>query len=335
MDIRIGDKVRFLTETGGGKVVKIVDSKTVMVYSEEFEFEIPASVNDLVVIESDFDTESDEIMAKVSDEIKEVEPIFKASVSNKIYLAFLSKNHGKSGSDIDCYVVNDTNNIIFYTFYEERDDKMNGISGGNCNPGEKMFLETYTVSDIDNIKKILLQLLSFKKQGCPEQPIEFKLNLNPVKFFKNSSYKNNEFFDTPALLFEITSQEKKAYKLEDLTENNTKKLKSVKEKMLKRELPVIDKKNEPMEVDLHINSLIDSVVGLSNSDILEYQLNKFHEVMETYKFRKGKKIVFIHGIGNGTLKQKVLWELKHKYKKHKHQDASFQQYGYGATMVTM
>lgn len=335
MDIRIGDKVRFLTETGGGKVVKIVDSNTVMVYSDEYEFEIPAKVRDLVVIESDFDTESDEITAKVAESEEEQEPINKASYSNKIYLAFLSKNYGKSGSDIDCYIVNDTKNIAFYTLYEERGDKVNGISAGNCNAGSNMFVETYTVSDIDQIKKMVLQFLVFKKEGEPEQPIEFKLNLNPVKFFKNSSYKTTDFFDTPALLFEVTSDEKKAYKIEQLTESNTKKLKAVKEKMLKQDLPVMKGKNDPMEVDLHINELVDSVVGLNNADILEYQLGKFHEVMETYKFRKGKKIVFIHGIGNGTLKQKILWELKHKYKKHKHQDASFQQYGYGATMVTM
>lgn len=335
MDIRIGDKVRFLTETGGGKVVKIVDSNTVMVYSDEYEFEIPAKVHDLVVIESDFDIESDEVVAKAPETTQETEAIMYKTVSNKIYLAFLSKNHGKSGSDIDCYIVNDTKNITFYTLYEERGDKVNGISAGNCNAGEKMFVDTYTVGDIDDIKRLQLQFLVFKKQGEPEHPIEFKLNLNPVKFFKSSSYKNNDFFDVPAMLFEVTSDEKKAYKIEELTESNTKKLISVKEKMFKKDLPEIKSSIEAMEVDLHINALVDSVVGLSNVDILEYQLKKFNEVMETYKFRKGKKIVFIHGIGNGTLKQKILWELKHKYKKHKHQDASFQQYGYGATMVTM
>jgi len=335
MDIRIGDKVRFLTETGGGKVVKIIDSKTVMVYSEEYDFEIPTAVNDLVVIESDFDTDSDEIISKAPDKIEEVETVSKAPVSNKMYMAFLLKDHGKSGSDIDCYIVNDTKNIVFYALYEERGDNVNGISAGNCNSGEKMFLESYTVNDIDEIKRLLLQFLVFKKKGNPEQPIEFKVNLNPVKFFKSSSYKNNDYFDVPALLFEVSSDEKKAYKIEELTESNTKKLKSVKEKMENKELPIIKSGNEPMEVDLHINALIDRVVGLSNADILEYQLNKFHELMETYRFRKGKKIVFIHGIGNGTLKQKLLWELKHNYKKHKYQDASFQQYGYGATMVTM
>ncbi len=335
MDIRIGDKVRFLTETGGGKVVKIVDSKTVMVYSDEYDFEIPAKVNDLVVIESDFDTESDEIISKAPEKSEENETVRNVSLSDKIYIAFLLKNHGKSGSDIDCYIINDTKDIVFYTLYEERGDKVNGINGGNCNAGEKMFVETYSVNDIDEIKRLLLQFLVFKKQGEPEKPIEFKVNLNPVKFFKSSSYKNNDYFDVPALLFEVSSEEKMAYKIGELTESNVNKLKSVKEKLVNQELPEIKSKNEPMEIDLHINALIDSVVGLSNVDILEYQLNKFHEVMETYKFRKGKKIVFIHGIGNGTLKQKILWELKHKYKKHKYQDASFQQYGYGATMVIM
>ncbi len=335
MDIRIGDNVRFLTETGGGKVVKIVDSNTVMIYSDEYEFEIPAKISDLVVIESDFDIDSDEVTAKVTTSENEQESKNKAFYSNKIYLAFLSKNYGKSGADIDCYIVNDTRSITFYTLYEERGGKVNGISAGNCSAGSNMFIETYTVSDIDQIKKLVLQFLVFKKEGEPEQPIEFKLSMNPVKFFKSSSYKTTDFFDTPALLFEITSNEEKAYKIEQLTASNTKKLKAVKENMLKQDLPIAKGNNEPMEIDLHINALVDSVVGLNNADILEYQISKFHEIMETYKFRKGKKIVFIHGIGNGTLKQKILWELKHKYKKHKHQDASFQQYGYGATMVTM
>jgi len=41
MQINIGDKVRFLNETGGGLVTRIVDANTVMVLNEEDEFEIP------------------------------------------------------------------------------------------------------------------------------------------------------------------------------------------------------------------------------------------------------------------------------------------------------
>ena len=74
---------------------------------------------------------------------------------------------------------------------------------------------------------------------------------------------------------------------------------------------------------------------MNNKDILEYQLEVFRKTMEEYKLRKGQKIVFIHGKGDGILRQRILWELQTKYKRHHHQDTSFKQYGYGATMVTI
>ena len=52
MQINIGDKVKFLSETGGGRVTRIIDVKTVMVLNEEDDFEIPTLKKDLVVIES-------------------------------------------------------------------------------------------------------------------------------------------------------------------------------------------------------------------------------------------------------------------------------------------
>lgn len=72
---------------------------------------------------------------------------------------------------------------------------------------------------------------------------------------------------------------------------------------------------------------------MENKDILDYQLDVFHKTLEKYKLRKGQKIVFIHGKGDGVLRQRILWELQTKYKRFRHQDASFKQYGYGATMV--
>jgi dsDNA-specific endonuclease/ATPase MutS2 len=48
-----------------------------------------------------------------------------------------------------------------------------------------------------------------------------------------------------------------------------------------------------------------------------------------------KRIVFIHGVGQGVLKQEVTNLLKRKFKKYYFQDASFKEYGYGATMVIL
>ena len=48
-----------------------------------------------------------------------------------------------------------------------------------------------------------------------------------------------------------------------------------------------------------------------------------------------QKIVFIHGKGDGVLRKAVIDELKRKYNNCRYQDASFQEYGFGATMVTI
>ena len=50
MKIKVGDKVKFLNENGGGIVSRIIDSKTVDVTIEDG-FEIPTFIGDLIVIE--------------------------------------------------------------------------------------------------------------------------------------------------------------------------------------------------------------------------------------------------------------------------------------------
>jgi dsDNA-specific endonuclease/ATPase MutS2 len=88
-------------------------------------------------------------------------------------------------------------------------------------------------------------------------------------------------------------------------------------------------------VDLHIHELLDTTAGLSNTDMLNVQLREFNRVMtDNLKF-KGQKIVFIHGKGEGVLRQAVLQELKKKYPRCQSQDASFREYGFGATQVTI
>jgi dsDNA-specific endonuclease/ATPase MutS2 len=57
--------------------------------------------------------------------------------------------------------------------------------------------------------------------------------------------------------------------------------------------------------------------------------------MKTVLRKKGQRIVFIHGKGDGVLRKAILTELKTKYPACRWQDASFKEYGYGATMVTV
>ena len=88
-------------------------------------------------------------------------------------------------------------------------------------------------------------------------------------------------------------------------------------------------------VDLHAHNLLVSTSGMSASDILKYQLETVHRTLAEHREHLGQRIVFIHGRGQGVLRQSILRELRSRYREYEYQDASFQEYGYGATMVTI
>ena len=50
--MKIGDKVRFLSEMGGGKVAGF-QGKDIVLVEDEDGFEIPMRINDVVVVQSD------------------------------------------------------------------------------------------------------------------------------------------------------------------------------------------------------------------------------------------------------------------------------------------
>ncbi len=92
-------------------------------------------------------------------------------------------------------------------------------------------------------------------------------------------------------------------------------------------------KDEELVIDLHAHELLETTSGMSAGDIKRHQLDVFNRTMQEHLSEKGKRIVFIHGKGDGVLRKAVIDELKYKYKNCEYQDASFQQYGFGATMV--
>ena len=90
-----------------------------------------------------------------------------------------------------------------------------------------------------------------------------------------------------------------------------------------------------LEIDLHINALLDNTEGLSPAVLLNTQLTEFRIIMDRNLRRKGQRIVFIHGKGDGVLREALIKELRRRYRTCTYEDADFQRYGYGATMVTI
>ncbi|NRD20341.1 DNA mismatch repair protein MutS [Winogradskyella eckloniae] len=86
------------------------------------------------------------------------------------------------------------------------------------------------------------------------------------------------------------------------------------------------------EVDLHIHHLTKSSKGMSKYDMLNLQLDTARRQLEFAIKKRIPKIVFIHGVGEGVLRQE-LETLFGRYNNVKFYDADYKTYGLGATEV--
>lgn len=105
-------------------------------------------------------------------------------------------------------------------------------------------------------------------------------------------------------------------------------------KLRDRERAKIEKKDSGIEeVDLHIQHIMDDYSYLSSGAIVEIQLARFRTSL-TGAIKAGQnKIVYIHGKGAGKLKSDIVRIIDNEYPRCRHQDASFAEYGYGATLI--
>ena len=350
--LNIGDTVRFLNTTGGGKV-KGFQNKQIAIIEDEYGFDVPVLISECVVVESagneklgQAETTDIEEVAKNktpnADSIAANEETEETPEGEKITtcIAFLpidAKNMTTTG--YESYFVNDSNYYLYYNYMSRENNAWQSRSNGLIEPNTKIFLEEFDKSRLNEIEKICVQFIAFKHQKSFgfKNPFSVELRIDTVKFYKLHAFQENDYFDENALVYYITRN--------DIPERdmlvNAGDLENAlreKERIDSNRRPRIQKiekkdKNEMIEVDLHINQLLDSTAGMSNADILEYQLKKFNEVMTENLHHKNQKIVFIHGKGDGVLKNALLKEIKTKYKRCVAQDASFQEYGFGATMI--
>ncbi len=104
---------------------------------------------------------------------------------------------------------------------------------------------------------------------------------------------------------------------------------------VKRKTVIIKPKerNTPkMEVDLHIHQLTNSTRGMSNFDMLNLQLETAKRQLEFAIKKRIQKVVFIHGVGEGVLKEELIYLFK-RYENVEYYDAEYKKYGLGATEI--
>ena len=88
-----------------------------------------------------------------------------------------------------------------------------------------------------------------------------------------------------------------------------------------------------MEVDLHMHAIVDSQAGLDPTTMLDLQLAHFERMLQIVIRQRMKKLVFIHGIGQGVLRHQIWSRVDQYYPDCTCRSADPREYGSGATEV--
>ena len=361
--MKIGDKVRFIYECGGG-VVKGFRGKDIALVEDKDGFEIPMPVRECVVVDTnEYNFEKRSVAPKkedapvvkkkiaqpvkaADDDWEGVEPVVTYRPAERpegeklnVKLAFLPMDEKSlSNSRFEAYLINDCNYSLYFTYLSAEGRSWTVRGNGMIEPNSKMFIEEFGREELNGMERVCVQLLPFKEEKpfALKPAINIERRIDTVKFYKLHLFRENPFFDEGALIYDLVADDKPVKEIfADAEEVKVailgKKDTAAPAKPVQKQK--LTKGGDILEVDLHIEELIETTAGMNAFDILNYQLGVMRQTMDENIKYKGKKIVFIHGKGDGVLRNAIAQELKRRYPRCLSQDASFQKYGFGATMV--
>lgn len=395
--MNIGDKVRFLNTTGGGKIAGFQGKDLVLVCDDDG-FEIPTLRSEIVVVETDnYNLVRKPVPSKERTSTSESDGLSHTSIKAALAAHAAAANGGENGApeeelledesepadkeitfqprplerrgadqvnfyigflpvdsralsqtEFEVYLINDSNLYVRFLLLTQEGEQYSLRHEGLVLPNQKLLLDTIGHADLPQWERLTFQLLAYKtdKPFALKSPLNITLRVDGTKFYKLHSFAASDFFNDPALVRPLVSEDRPAQSVSIAAETVEEALitpevvRQAAERPKQQPARAIDKsvtldRNAIVEVDLHADVLLDSTQGLTPTDILMMQIKAFHDTMRQYAKDKGRRIVFIHGKGEGVLRATLLKELKNHYRHCTHQDASFREYGFGATMVTV
>lgn len=308
---KIGDYVRFIDEKREGYITKIIDDLTVGVTDTDG-FEIPVAKGNLTYVHghhANADTANNAMPAQQVDE---------KFAEDGIFLAVAEDN--KASVVAHFTLVNRSSYQLLLTLKTEKAGIYKGEFAGVIQPKASVQIYTANLGDLDNWPNFTFQTLYFTSGNKqPQKPLHVEKRFKSKDFSgsKNQITEINKYgwlirLDEPALVID-------AQKLKESFFN------------VKEEKPKVAK--PPQEVDLHIERLRNDYQFLTQTEILNVQLEQFQKMLDAAIVYQMPSIVFIHGVGNGTLRDHIHKTISKHPQVRTFMDARKEKFGYGATEV--
>lgn len=224
--MKIGDKVRFLSEIGGGRVAGF-QGKDIVLVEDEDGFQVPMRKTEVVVIgEENYDTQRVvEMKKKAKSDADPIEPepadrpiTFKAKPEERkggeqlsAYLAFVPMDVKElMQTRFESYFVNDSNYYMRFVFLKVEDNNWRLVCSDEVEPNTKLFIEEFGREDLNDFERIGIQVIAYKrdKPFMLKPAIDLQLRIDTVKFYKLHAFTDNAFFEQPAIIYTLIEDDK-------------------------------------------------------------------------------------------------------------------------------
>ncbi len=345
MKFKPGDKVRFLNDAVEGVVSNIYSKERVEV-TDVHGFSHTTEEKYLVRIEfipadDELDEEAQVAPKRVEVPVEKKQPVhssfFKDIDEDQTIYAIvrLLNEDDPLTTDIELRIGNNTAFSVSFTIAKKIDDLRFGIDHGFLKPKTDHSVGLYSQDELHRFSGFEVQLLfSNDREYRPRPPAVKTLSFNSSDFlnpdFKQYPKGYNNTLLMPLYSFSHNKDIDVKGLLEKFREHNKEDDIRKPEKPGKKSAFTVLTRQKV--VDLHIEELVKDYAAMTNAQIISYQLNYFSYEMDQAIIQKYHKIVFIHGVGQGILKNAIKEELK-KYPGINFGEAPQEKYGYGATEV--
>lgn len=228
--------MRFLSEVGGGRVAGF-QGKNIVLVEDEDGFQMPMLINEVVVVgDEDYDTKH-VVEAKASsvkaalhahDEDEETEPAdrpitFRAKPEERrggdklsAYLAFVPMDVKElSQTRFETYLVNDSNYYLRYVYMTAEGNAWEVRAEGEIEPNTKEFIEEFGRENLNELEHGCVQMIAYKrdKHFLLKPVVNAQVRMDPVKFYKLHAFRENDFFEQPALIYPVIENDVQKIKL--------------------------------------------------------------------------------------------------------------------------
>lgn len=293
----------------------------------------------------------------------------------QVHVAYLPVSYEHFGqSPYETYLINESNYHLLFTYstttsaggYKLR-------SAGVLEPDMRVLVEEFDASEINDHAVSHFQVIAYKPERTYRSmpPVERQVRIDVVKLVKRHSFRENPFFDEDALVIPVleaydgtqqapaeeplptpsrsgalpqraieraeqaTATQKAPQKP---TKKSTAKTKSEPKRPEAPAAPQVAPATPEQTIEkvgLEAERILPNATGMTPHEVLLYQLKNFRRELDKRLDRRGSKVIFIHGAGQGVLHQLIINRIEQDYPMVQYRDVTFDGFPMGAIEVTI